>query len=106
MEIILGERLPLFGEDRSLVSHHIHIFGKLKIMLGHRRSQLSIVSGGKVDGAKREGHKIVPNCDGRRRLIFERRDLMVIVTTRCKSRRSDAQSEKAQQKMEHKSSKK
>ena len=71
MEIVLGERFPFFGKDRRLVAHHIHVFGKLKTMFGHRRRQVSFVRGGEIDGAEREGHDIVLNRDGRGCLILE-----------------------------------
>jgi hypothetical protein len=53
-------------------------------MLGHRRSKLSIVSGWKIDWTERERHDIVLNRNSRGRLIFERRNVMVIMTVRRK----------------------
>src|SRR5215467_8451822 len=106
MEIVLRKRLSFFSEDRSLVPHQIHVFGKLKTMLRHRCCQVSIMSGWEVYGTECESHNIALNCDGRSRLIHERRDFMVIVITRCQCGRSEAQREKAQQEMQHSSSKK
>ena len=61
VEIVLGEGLPFFGEDRGLIPHPIHILRKLKTMLGHLCGQISFVSGWEVDGAEREGHHITLN---------------------------------------------
>src|SRR6266850_1843673 len=80
MEIVLGEGLPFFGEDCGLVPHHVHIFGKLKVMLGHRRREISVVTGWKIDGTEREGNGIGLERHRRRGLVGKGWDGMVVVT--------------------------
>jgi hypothetical protein len=53
-------------------------------MLGHRRGKVSIVTGWKIDWTERERHDIVLNRNGRGCLIFECRDIMVIMPVRRK----------------------
>jgi hypothetical protein len=83
MEIVLGKRIPFFSEDRGFIPHHIHVFGKLKVMLGHRRREVSIVTGWKIDGTEREGDGIGLERHRRRGLIRKGWNGMVVVTTVC-----------------------
>jgi hypothetical protein len=86
MEIVLGEGLPFFGEDRGFIPDHIHIFGKLKVMLGHRRREVSVVTGWKIDGTEREGDGIGFERYRRRSLVGQGRNDVVVVPAVCEDR--------------------
>src|SRR3977135_1434244 len=105
MEIVLGGGLPFFWEDRGFIPHHIHILGKLKVMFGHRRRQVSLVSGRKVDGTEREGDGIGLERHRRRGLVGKGRDGMVVVTAVCedRGRQTDAR-EQSEECLTHKTS--
>jgi hypothetical protein len=74
-------------------------------MLGHRRREVSVVTGWKVDRTEREGDDIVLKCDGRGCLILKRWDGMVVVTAVCKDwgHQTDAR-EESEECLTHKTS--
>ena len=105
MEIVLGEGLPFFGEDCSLVPHHIHIFRKLKVMFGHRRREVSVVTGWKIDGTEREGDGIGIERHRRRGLVGKGRDGMMVVIAVCEDRGHETNaSEQREECLTHKTS--
>ena len=74
-------------------------------MLGHRRREVSVVTGWKIDGTERECDDIVLNRDGRSSLILEGRNGMVVVIAVCEDggHQTDA-SEQSEECLTHKTS--
>src|SRR5262245_5081007 len=84
MQIVSGERLPLFGEDSRFKSHHVHIFRQLKYVFGHGGCQVALVAGGKVNRPECERYGIVFDRDDGRGLILQGRNSMMIMAAVCK----------------------
>jgi hypothetical protein len=74
-------------------------------MLGHRRREVSVVTGWKIDGTEREGDGIGLERHRRHGLVGKGRNGMVVVTAVCEDRghQTDA-SEQSEKCMTHRNS--